>query len=338
MLRLRAAFAVLLLCCLSCSSPSTKNDSLHTDLGTVPAFTLTERSGKKVSGDDLKGKVWIAHFFFTCCTQGCPQTSAQMQRLQDYFRGKKDVALVSFSVWPENDTPETLTRYAADRGADPEQWLFLTGNEKDMSAVVQDGFFQTVLRDESKEPGQRVAHSFSLVVVDREGRMRGYVDGREPSEVDKLIQRVRSIAASRYVLPAMNASLNGLCTVLLIVGYMSIRQRLETLHKVCMWTALTTSIVFLASYLYFHFAVLDGQPTRFRGEGFVRPLYFGVLLSHTALAVVVAPLALATVVLGTLDRRPRHKKLARWTLPIWLYVSVTGVVVYVMLYHLYPPY
>ena len=330
--------AALLLLSLASPAAASEQDSLHTDLGSAPTFTLIERNGKQVNSDDLKGKVWVAHFFFTCCTQGCPQTTAQMQRLQEYFRGKKDIALVSFSVWPENDTPETLTRYAADRNADPNQWLFLTGDEKAMQKVVQEGFSRSMQRDDSKDPGQRVVHSFALVLVDRDGRMRGYVDGRDPSQVDRLIERVRALASSRYVLPAVNAVLNGICTVLLILGYVSIRRRMEGLHKVCMWSALVASVVFLSSYLYFHFAVLDGQPTRFRGEGFIRPVYFGVLLSHTVLAVVVAPLAIVTVVLGSLERRPRHVKLARWTLPLWLYVSITGVVVYVMLYQLYPPY
>jgi uncharacterized membrane protein YozB (DUF420 family) len=104
-----------------------------------------------------------------------------------------------------------------------------------------------------------------------------------------------------------------------------------------MLSALAVSAVFLTCYLYYHFVVLDGKPTRFTGEGWVRPLYFGVLLSHTLLAAAVAPLAVITTVLGLRDRLQRHVRLARWTLPLWLYVSVTGVVVYFMLYHLYPP-
>ena len=97
------------------------------------------------------------------------------------------------------------------------------------------------------------------------------------------------------------------------------------------------SAAFLGCYLYYHLAVLDGQPTRFTGEGPVRYIYLGILLSHTLLAAAVAPLALRVTYLGLRNRLGRHTALARWTLPLWLYVSVTGVVVYWMLYHLYPP-
>jgi uncharacterized membrane protein YozB (DUF420 family) len=103
-----------------------------------------------------------------------------------------------------------------------------------------------------------------------------------------------------------------------------------------MLAALGVSALFLLSYLYYHFVVKGGQPTPFTGPTAVRRLYLAVLLSHTVLAVVVAPLALYTAYQGLRNRLARHVKVARWTLPIWLYVSVTGVVVYWMLYHLYP--
>ena len=104
-----------------------------------------------------------------------------------------------------------------------------------------------------------------------------------------------------------------------------------------MLSALAVSIAFLTCYLYYHLAVQRGQPTRFAGAGAARPVYPVVLLSHTVLAAVVAPLALVTTYLGLRDRLAGHVRLARWTLPLWLYVSVTGVVVYWILYHLYPP-
>jgi putative membrane protein len=91
----------------------------------------------------------------------------------------------------------------------------------------------------------------------------------------------------------------------------------------------------LASYLYYH-AIVGGKPTGFTGEGWVRPVYFGILISHTILAAVVAPLALFTTYQGLRNNLARHVRIARWTLPLWLYVSITGVVVYWMLYHLYP--
>jgi uncharacterized membrane protein YozB (DUF420 family) len=138
-------------------------------------------------------------------------------------------------------------------------------------------------------------------------------------------------------LPTVNATLNGTSAVLLVLGYAAIRRRAVAFHKTCMLSALTVSLVFLASYLYYHFAVKHGEPTRFPGTGWIRPTYFSILISHTLLAIIVAPLALITVYLGLRDRLPRHSRLARWTLPLWLYVCITGVVVYWMLYRLYPP-
>ncbi|MFN4260544.1 MAG: DUF420 domain-containing protein [Gemmataceae bacterium] len=137
-------------------------------------------------------------------------------------------------------------------------------------------------------------------------------------------------------LPAVNAVLNSTSAVLVVIGYGAIRARRITLHKTCMLSALGVSALFLASYLYYHFIVKDGQPTRFTGPSVARWIYLAILLSHTILAVVVTPLVLITSYLGWRDRLASHVRLARWTWPIWLYVSVTGVIVYWMLYQLYP--
>ncbi|MCS6851110.1 MAG: DUF420 domain-containing protein [Gemmataceae bacterium] len=138
-------------------------------------------------------------------------------------------------------------------------------------------------------------------------------------------------------LPAVNASLNSAATLLLLVGYAAIRRRMVRLHVGCMLAALGVSALFLASYLWYHFVVRAGEPTPFSGPPLVRTLYLAILLSHTLLAMVAAPLAIYTAILGLTGRWQRHVRVARWTLPIWLYVSVTGVVVYWMLYRLYPP-
>ena len=138
-------------------------------------------------------------------------------------------------------------------------------------------------------------------------------------------------------LPAVNAGLNSASAVLLVLGFLFIKQGKVTLHKVCMLAALAVSAVFLGCYLYYHFVVRHGQPTTFAGPENIRTVYLAILVSHTILATVVAPLALWTAYLGIKDRLDKHRRLARWALPIWLYVSVTGVVVYWMLYQLYPP-
>jgi uncharacterized membrane protein YozB (DUF420 family) len=150
-----------------------------------------------------------------------------------------------------------------------------------------------------------------------------------------------TVAALKEVLPTLNACLNGTSAVLLVLGYAAIRSRRITLHKSCMLGALTVSAAFLASYLFYHFGVIRGQHVSFRervpqAPDWVAEVYLAVLLSHTVLAVAAAPLALTTAYLGLRDRLVRHVRIARWTLPIWLYVSVTGVVVYWMLYRLYP--
>lgn len=135
-------------------------------------------------------------------------------------------------------------------------------------------------------------------------------------------------------LPAVNACLNATSTVLLLIGYRFIRTGRKTAHKRTMLTALGTSSLFLISYLIYHYHV---GSVRFTGEGTIRGIYFAILISHTILAATVPPLAIVTLVRALRERFDKHRRIARWTLPIWLYVSITGVAVYVMLYQLYPP-
>jgi len=135
-------------------------------------------------------------------------------------------------------------------------------------------------------------------------------------------------------LPPLNAFLNATSAVLLVAGYRFIRQRNVRAHRACMIAAFTVSVLFLLSYLTYHYHV---GTTRFPQQGWVRLVYFAILISHTALAALVPFLALITLFRALKEQFLRHKWIARWTLPIWLYVSVTGVVVYLMLYHLYPP-
>ncbi len=134
------------------------------------------------------------------------------------------------------------------------------------------------------------------------------------------------------VLPSVNAALNASSFLLLILGYIFIRRRAITAHKAAMLAACSTSALFLISYLTYHF---HHGSTRFQGTGPVRWLYFAILLSHTILAVVVFPMAIMTLVRGLQNKLEKHVGIARRTLPIWIYVSITGVIVYWMLYHLY---
>ena len=133
-------------------------------------------------------------------------------------------------------------------------------------------------------------------------------------------------------LPALNATLNGLSAIFILTGYVLIRRGQRELHKRCMLTALATSSLFLVSYVVYH-ANAGSRP--FPGTGIARPIYFAILITHVILAAAILPLALTTTARGLRAQYTRHVAIARWTLPIWLYVSVTGVVIYLMLYQMY---
>jgi putative membrane protein len=134
-------------------------------------------------------------------------------------------------------------------------------------------------------------------------------------------------------LPHLNAVLNTTSAVLLLAGFRFIRLGRIQAHRNCQITAVVTSALFLSSYLTYHY--YHGA-TRFAGQGLVRPVYFTILTTHTILAVVIVPLIFITLYRAARGDFIRHKKIARWTLPLWLYVSVTGVIVYLMLYQIYP--
>ena len=134
----------------------------------------------------------------------------------------------------------------------------------------------------------------------------------------------------RY-LPTLNAFLNTLSAALLIRGYIQIRQGKREAHKQSMLMAFTTSVMFLVSYLVYHYSV---GSVRFQGEGGIRTVYFTILMSHTILAALVAPMAVIVLRRALKNDFTRHRRMARITLPVWLYVSITGVVIYLMLYHL----
>ncbi len=133
-------------------------------------------------------------------------------------------------------------------------------------------------------------------------------------------------------LPAVNATLNGTSAALILTGRALIAQKRVAAHRTVMITAVVTSTLFLISYLTYHAQV---GSVHFQGQGWVRPVYFGILLTHTVLAAVIVPLVIMTLVRGLRGNFDRHRAIARWAFPLWLYVSVTGVVIYVMLYHLY---
>ncbi len=134
-------------------------------------------------------------------------------------------------------------------------------------------------------------------------------------------------------LPSLNAALNSLSAVFLLAGFLFIKSGHRDAHRACMLTAFGCSTLFLVSYLIYHYRV---GSVPFKGQGWIRPIYFAILLTHTILAVTVVPLALVTLRRAWRENFSAHRRVARWTFPIWLYVSVTGVIVYWMLYWLVP--
>jgi uncharacterized membrane protein YozB (DUF420 family) len=139
---------------------------------------------------------------------------------------------------------------------------------------------------------------------------------------------------SAILFPTINALLNGTSAVLLGVGRVLIGQKRINAHRNAMIAAFCTSTIFLVSYLYYHFAIRHGVPTRFPGTGNWRTFYLVLLGTHTVLATVMVPMILATLVRGLRRNDAAHQRLARWTYPIWMYVSITGVIIYLMLYQM----
>lgn len=200
--------------------------------GTVPDFSLIERAGGRITRGDLQGKVWIANFVYTHCTETCPLQSAQMARLQSDFATAADVRLVSFTIDPEQDTPEALAEYAARFGADRDRWLFLTGEKQAIYRLAQDGFHLSIVDPAEAQPpppgrgsftkgsaaserqsriasvwvfgpvaalahpghaGKPFLHSSRFVLVDRQARIRGYYHSNEEEALQRLRRDARAL-------------------------------------------------------------------------------------------------------------------------------------------------
>jgi uncharacterized membrane protein YozB (DUF420 family) len=152
-------------------------------------------------------------------------------------------------------------------------------------------------------------------------------------DFDVAARHLRSLINAAQ-LPHLNAALNSLSAVFLVCGFVSIRSRNIRVHRAAMLAAVASSTVFLVSYLIYHYQV---GSVPFKGQGWIRAVYFTILLTHTILAAAIVPLVLITLIRALRERYDAHRRIARWTFPIWLYVSVTGVAVYWMLYWLAPP-
>ncbi len=157
-------------------------------LGTLPAFELTERRQAPLRLDDLRGKVWVADFMYTSCVEICPLQSAEMARLQAAFADHADLRLVSISVDPERDTPVVLSAYAEKFQADPERWLFATGEPDAVARLAQEGFRLSAASYAPTDDGadHTFIHSNRFVLVDRQGRIRGYYRSTDPDDLVRL--------------------------------------------------------------------------------------------------------------------------------------------------------
>ncbi len=152
----------------------------------IPSFSLTERSGKPLGMDDLRGKVWVADFFFTSCPGPCPRMSERMAELQQGLAGNAEARLVSVTVDPETDTPAVLSDYANRFHAHPDRWYFLTGEKSAIHRLAKEGFLVAGVDD-------TLLHTTRFLLVDRQGRLRGYYDSSDEESLKKLLADVRTL-------------------------------------------------------------------------------------------------------------------------------------------------
>lgn len=331
----------------------------------IGRFAMVERSGKPVTDATLGDRVWIASFIFTRCKLSCPRITSVMKSLQDRL-GDADVKLVSISVDPEHDTPEVLSAYAKTFAADPDRWWFLTGPKDETLDLIRTKFLLTALTNPAPAPDgsdEAVIHSDRLALVDR-GKLVGLFESNDPQALDALILKAKRLALPGWVrvLPPINATLNGLCTLLLLLGWRAIMKpsspetvlaaegeaetkptvaaRLSSLwnspaargHLLAMGLAVLTAAVFLGCYLTYH---AYAGSKKFPGAGFSKWLYLTILTSHSLLAALaVVPLVVLILRHALRGDYAKHARVARVAFPIWLYVSITGVVIYLMLYQM----
>ena len=163
-------------------------ESRNPNLGLVPDFTLTERSGRSVKKSDLLGSYWVASFIFTRCATTCPVAVAQLAKLQTML--PEAVRLVSFSVDPEHDSPAVLSAYAQQAGAGLDRWLFLTGEKELVYRCIREGFHLAVEENSDAQDGGQVTHSPRFALVDPKGRIRGYYESSNPSDMSRLVKDV----------------------------------------------------------------------------------------------------------------------------------------------------
>ena len=284
-----------------------------------------------------------------------------------------------------------MSNFASIWGAEPERWIFATGEPEDVRKLIREGFKVSAWENFGREraSGMEFAHDNNLIHVDAQGAILGRYDSAVDTEIvtlkrvlrgqietpekhqpatiealaalDSLKEAVEEsqeeinerelakleaesrgdplekLPAWAQRLPTTNAMLNGLATLMLLVGFTAIKAKRTALHKQMMLMSFAVSVLFLGSYFTYHWALheyagVHGKP--FAGTGLLRPIYYVILFSHIVLAAAVPILAVVTIAKGLKENWESHRRWAKVTFPIWLYVSVTGVIIYWMLYQL----
>ena len=303
----------------------------------IAPFELTRENGSRLSSESLRDQVWLAAFTFTRCPSSCPRISATLKGIQGQL-GSSNVKIISFSVDPKFDTPDVLMAYGEMFGADPARWWFLTGPEAEIYQLIQQSFMLPVAAatpEQLKEGAEAVAHSERIALIDKDLKLVKFFDSNAPDEIKSLIALAKRRDLSGWVkfLPKLNATLNATSFLFLMTGWFLIRSGRWRAHAFMMITCLAISGAFLACYLTYHYFA---GTVRFPGSGQVRSLYLSILLSHTILAVALVPMIALSVLKAVCKDFQGHKKIAQITFPVWVYISVTGVVIYLMLYELNP--
>jgi protein SCO1 len=173
-----------------------KNGKTDTIFHTIPIFSFTNQNGKTITQNDLNNSVYVADFFFTTCHSICPIMSTQIQRVAEKFKGNSEVKFLSHTVDPETDTVEQLNRYAIEHKANANQWMFVTGDKKELYDIARTGY----LLDASIGDGgpDDFIHTQNFALVDKDNRIRGYYDGTNTKEVDQLIKDIELLLAEYH--------------------------------------------------------------------------------------------------------------------------------------------
>jgi protein SCO1/2/putative membrane protein len=302
-------------------------------LFTAPEFRLTDQEGRTVTKTDMKGKVWLVDFIFTRCGGACPVMTQRMIELASKVKAP-NVRFVGISVDPSYDTPAVFKEYAQRQGATDPRFIFLTGDVNGIYDLAQKGFH---LAAAPAREGKPIVHDEHILLIDQEGEVRGAYMSDDPEAMTHLAADATTLskpAPTGWIVkfPAINASLNATSGILICLAMMLIQAKMVRTHATVMVLAVITSAAFLTCYVIFHYLKLQaGSATTRFPESPWRPVYLVILISHTILAVVIVPMIILTLVRAWRRDWVRHRRIARPTFWIWLYVSATGVVVYFML-------